>query len=272
MLAYGTMSTFRRELGPGPFRAEQVPEKSPYELSNGHAILCLPTGARGARANLVGGAVLDSDPAVESAGVDVGFSQAPGDLRAPHVAVGNVPDAPGWVTGVPALAVEYVDRGQDEAALEQKVGEFLAGGTKFVWVVHLTGPRRVDVHEPGREPRVVGADGVLAAPGILKNEVPVRALYERDAAHQATLRNLLQRAGYAGLDQVRQEGVEQGREEGVEQGREEGVEQGRAEGLRQAVEKALRRGGRQPTDVEVQRLRSTKDADELGRWLDVLLS
>jgi hypothetical protein len=44
---------------------------------------------------------------------------------------------------------------------------------------------------------------LLTAPGILRNPVAVRALYDRDAAHEAVLRNLLQRHGYQDLDAVR---------------------------------------------------------------------
>ncbi|MCC6648921.1 MAG: hypothetical protein IT374_25570, partial [Polyangiaceae bacterium] len=48
-----------RVLAPGPFHADQLRSKDPYELSSGHPVLCLPTGARGARTNLTGAAVLD---------------------------------------------------------------------------------------------------------------------------------------------------------------------------------------------------------------------
>lgn len=41
------MNAGYRMLAPGPFRADQIREGDPYELSNGHAILCLPTGMRG---------------------------------------------------------------------------------------------------------------------------------------------------------------------------------------------------------------------------------
>jgi hypothetical protein len=51
----------------------------------------------------------------------------------------------------------------------------------------------------------------LVAPGVLQNPVPVEALYDRKAAHEATLRNLLQRKGYAGLDAVKEEGLIEGR-------------------------------------------------------------
>jgi hypothetical protein len=46
-------------------------------------------------------------------------------------------------------------------------------------------------------------------PGVLRNPVPVEALYDRRAAHRVTLRNLLQRQGYENLDAVRAEGVAQ---------------------------------------------------------------
>jgi hypothetical protein len=59
----------------------------------------------------------------------------------------------------------------------------------------------------------------LTAPGVLRNPVRVEALWDPEASMEATLRNLLQRAGYDSIDHVR----EQGREEGREQGREEGL-------------------------------------------------
>jgi len=40
---------------------------------------------------------------------------------------------PGWVKGVPLLALEYVDSGQDEAALADKIADLLAAGTRMVW-------------------------------------------------------------------------------------------------------------------------------------------
>ncbi len=197
----------------GPFRADQIRPGDPYELSNGHAVHCMGTGGRGSRANLVGASVLDSDPAVEEAGVDTGYSPSPDTLRAPDVAVGNVPDAPGWVDGAPPLAVEYADTGQDEKELATKISELFAAGTELVWVVRLVGPRRVEVHEPGKEKRLVHPGEELVAPGTLQNPVPVEALFDRRAAHEVTLRNLLQRQGYRDLDEVRGEGREKGREE-----------------------------------------------------------
>ena len=58
----------------------------------------------------------------------------------------------------------------------------------------------------------------LTAPGILQNPIPVEALYDRQAAHEVTLRNLLQRKGYRDLDAVLSAGRNEGREEGRQEG------------------------------------------------------
>jgi len=200
----------------GPFRADQLRSGDPYELSNGHPIECLPSGGRHSKANLTGGLVLGTDPEVESAGFDTGYATDDHNLRAPDIAVGNVPDQPGWVKGVPPLAVEYADTGQDEQDLRDKIATLLSGGTRYVWVVRMTGPRRVDVHQADRARQVVHPGEQLLAPGILRNPVAVEALYDPEVAQRSALRNLLQRHGYADLDAVRDEGHQQGRsEEGI---------------------------------------------------------
>ena len=203
----------------GPFRAEQIRDGDYYELSNGHAIQCMSTGGRGSKKTTFGVQILETDPDVESAGVDTGFSPVPNMLRAPDIAVGNIPDQPGWVQGVPALAVEYADTGQDEESLMKKIQEFFTHGTKYIWVVRLIGMRRVEVYEPGKPMRRVLSGEMLTAPGVLRNPVLVDALYDRDAAHEATLRNLLQRQGYSSLDQVKSEGKAEGKAEGKIQGK-----------------------------------------------------
>jgi Uma2 family endonuclease len=199
----------------GPFRADQLRSGDPYELSNGHPVHCLPTGGRGSKATSVGDGVLASDPAVQDVGVDTGFSPSPDILRAPDLSVGEIPDQPGWVQGAPPLAVEYADTGQDEADLQIKIRELFAAGTRYVWVVRLTGPRRVEVHQPGQGVRIVNPEEQLMAPGILANPVPVEALYDREAARRVIFRNLLQRQGYASLEDVRAEGEVQSLREAV---------------------------------------------------------
>ncbi|HXU32848.1 MAG TPA: hypothetical protein VN851_19935, partial [Thermoanaerobaculia bacterium] len=60
------------------------------------------------------------------------YAPTPETLRAPDIAVGNVPNAPDWVQGAPPLAVEYADTGQDEKELAVKISELLAAGTQIV--------------------------------------------------------------------------------------------------------------------------------------------
>ncbi|WPL17586.1 hypothetical protein Thiowin_02611 [Thiorhodovibrio winogradskyi] len=187
----------------GPFRVEQLREGDRYELSQGHPIYCAPSGRDHAGRNLAGGGALETDPDVEWAGVDAGFTPESGTLRAPDVAVAAAGKERGWIPGVPPLAVEYAGSGQDEQELEDKISELLAHGTQQVWVVRLVGPRRVEVRQPNQAMRVLGPGDLLRAPGILRNPVPVEALYDRDASHAVMLRNLLQRAGYESVEAIR---------------------------------------------------------------------
>lgn len=232
----------------GPFLADQVRPGDPYELSNGHPIRCTPAGGRHSNANADGAAVIGSDPDVESVGVDAGFSPEPGTLRAPDVAVG-VSSEPGWSPGAPPLALEYADRGQDEEDLAEKIRDLLGAGTRWIWVIRLDGPRRVEVHS---------ADGVrlahpgdeLTAPGVLRNPVPVEALFDRKAAERVTLRNLLQRQGYDDLDAVRTEA--------------QGL--GELKSLRSTLLETCEVKDFALTDEHVEHIRSCEDPDRLKAW------
>ena len=167
----------QRDPGSGPFRADQLRDGDRYELSDGHPLYCAPAGPDHATGNLRGAAVLDSDPEVEWAGIDAGFSPEPGMLRAPDVAVGAPPaSGRGWIKAAPPLALEYAARGQDEADLQTKIVELIGHGTRLVWVARLTGPRRVEVYAAGQPMRVALPGEDLLAPGILRNPVPVEAL------------------------------------------------------------------------------------------------
>jgi len=199
--------------------------------------------------------VLASDPAVQDVGVDTGFSPSPEILRAPDISVGEIPDQPGWVQGAPPLAVEYADTGQDETDLQIKIRELFAAGTRYVWVVRLAGPRRVEVHQPDQGMRILNPGEQLAAPGILATPVPEEALYDREAARRVIFRNLLQRQGYASLDDVRAEGEAQGRAEGEVQG------------LRRAVAEVLAARGFEVNDEMQTALASSDDPAVLGSVL-----
>jgi tRNA A-37 threonylcarbamoyl transferase component Bud32 len=260
VLRCAPMTRATKLLSDGPFHADQIQAGSRYELSDGHPLLCMPTGGRGSRANLVGASALETDPAVDSAGVDTGFSPQPKMLRAPDVAVGNIPNEPGWVKGVPPLAVEYADTGQDEGELRDRIDDLLTRGTRFVWVVRLVGPRRVEVHEPGGKMRLVTPGQELTAPGVLQNPVPIEALYDRDAAHEATLRNLLQRRGFASLEAVK--------EAGKLEGKLEGELEGKLGEARSALRRLLARRGLAITAEQEARIGACADLAVLHGWHD----
>jgi Uma2 family endonuclease len=215
----------------GPFRLEHVPEGSRYELSEGHALYCAPAGPKHGEPHGLGPAVLGSDPARPRLGVDVGHALDDKTLRAPDLSVGDWGEGEGtWATKAPPLAIEYAAQGQDEADLQLKIRQLLAAGSRFVWVVRLVGPRRVDVYEPGRAVQTKRPGERLEAPGILKGRPLVEALYDPEASSEQTLQNLLERKGYAGLDAVLAEGEARGRAEGRREGKEEGKEEGLREG------------------------------------------
>ena len=260
--------------GRGPFRADQVRSGDPYELSQGHPIVCAPTGHEGSEPNHLGAAVLGSDPAVKRAGVDLGIALGPDTLRAPDVAVNFTAGDGTWATSAP-LVVEYAGRGQDETDLQEKIEEFHTAGTRWVWVVRLVGERRVEVYEKGASMRVVGADGELTAPGVLALPVPVRALFDRDAAHETTLRNILSARGYESLDAVRKEGIDAGRKEGMDAGRKEGMDAGRKEGMdagavaarRAVLFLLLENAAIEPTADDRARVERCEDIATIDAWI-----
>jgi hypothetical protein len=176
--------------------------------------------------------VIASDPKVRRAGIDAGFAPDDLNIRAPDVAIIPEEGGPGWIPGVPGFAVEYAGVGQDEAGLQSKIADFLARGTRVVWVVRLVGPRRVEVYEPNAGVRTLGPGETLRAPEFLENAVPVDALWDPEVADRVTLRNLLGRFGYRDVEAIR--------EEGRADGREEGRMEGEAEGARAEVRAALR--------------------------------
>ncbi len=239
---------------PGPFRVEQLRSGDRYELHEGNAYYCDPAGGDCSQSNLSGGYVLDSDPDVEEAGVDAGYAKGSKTLWAPDVAVGNVPNKSGWIEGAPSLAVEYAGVGQDELKLKTKISELFLEGTRWVWVVRMTGPRRVEVYEPGQEMHLHYPGEELTAPGVLRNPVPVEALYDRKKAREVIFRNLLQRQGYNDLEDVREQGREQGRSKVLEE-------------IRASLYEALEEAGVSLNADERRQIEDCQDASTLTRWI-----
>lgn len=239
----------RRNWGRGPFVASQIPEGSRYELSNGHPVYCPPvSGQRGAAVSR-GVAIIGSDPKVKSAGADVGYSPEEGTLRAPDVSV-LTSEEPGWARGAPPLALEFADTGQDEDELRAKIAELLEAGTREVWVVRLKGTQRVEVHKPDEPIRLAFPGQELLSPEVLALPVPVAAFFDQELANLVALRNLLSRAGYSGLDAVREEG------------RHEGLQAGRVAAQLQILEAR----GLELRPDQLARVRGCADESTLSRW------
>lgn len=247
----------------GPYTASDIRPGDPYELSNGQLIECMGTGQRGARTNASGAMLLGTDPDVRSVGVDAGISPRPDILRAPDIVIGDLEDKPGWAPKSPPLAVEYADTGQDEPQLRQKIAELLATGTQLIWVVRLHGPRCVEVHAPSAPVWLARIGDVLAAPGILRNPVPVSALYDLNEAQRLTLRNLLQREGYDSIQAIKTEGFD----EGFDEGRDEGA----LIATRNALYRILTRRSLSLSSDDTIRIDQCTDRQTLERWLDAAI-
>jgi hypothetical protein len=228
----------------------------------------MPTGADGTGPNGRGFMVLDSDPMAANAGVDPGMKLGALTMRAPDVGVGAFAERGGWIEGALPLAVEYAGKGQDEEELIEKIEELLGHGTKYVWVVRLIGPRRVEVHEKGCALRTVLPGGTLSAPGVLQNAVPVEALYDREAAHEVTLANLLQRKGFQSFDDLVERSVAEGIDRGIKQGIDRGINQGATATIEHQFSRRL---GRSLTDTERTTLTSRVRTLGSARLADVVL-
>ncbi len=255
----------------GPYEASDIRPGDPYELSNGHLIECMGTGQRGARNNAGGAILLGTDPDVRSVGVDAGISPHAKMLRAPDIVIGDLEDKPGWAPQVPPFAVEYADTGQDEGQLRQKIAELLGAGTQLIWVVRQHGPRCVEVHAPNAPIRLARIGEMLEAPGILRNPVPVSALYDPNEAKRLALRNLLQSEGYDSLQAVKDEARREGLDQGFDQGRDEGRDEGRLVEARAALRRVLDRRKLPLSSENIARIAECMDRETLERWHDAAI-
>ncbi|MBI2377342.1 MAG: Uma2 family endonuclease [Deltaproteobacteria bacterium] len=195
----------------GPFTADQLVPGARYELVQGHPVYQAATGGDGATTIAVGATALGSDPQADGVGIDAGYVLNNKNVRAPDIAVGNVPDARGFISGAPLLAVEYAGEHQDEVKLQEKIVEFLDLGTRLIWVVRIIGPRRVEIYEKDKPVTLAGPGQLLSAPGILSAPLPVEALFDRSASNRVALKNLLLQQGYGSVDEIREEGRQEER-------------------------------------------------------------
>ena len=107
-------------------------------------------------------------------GVEIGYlvSLDPDTVRAPDISFtlglrgeGRA-ERPGFVPGAPDIAIEVVSPGDTAAELEQKVGEYLAAGSRRVWVVYPSS-RRVMVYRTDGTAMSYSDDAAIEDPELL---------------------------------------------------------------------------------------------------------
>lgn len=85
-------------------------------------------------------------------GPDVSF------ISAARLAPDQVPDQ--FIVVAPDLAIEVLSPGDRDAEIEERVSDYLAAGTRCVWIVDPR-QRRVVVRDPGGEPLTLTVSDVL---------------------------------------------------------------------------------------------------------------
>jgi Uma2 family endonuclease len=169
--------------------AEQLfdyPDSKHYELVRGVPRVCEPPGGvHGRLAVKIAAQLLDH---VEGLGfgtvlVEAGYvlRRAPDTVRGPDVSFISTTRLPPdripehFIPEAPDLAVEILSPSSRWSEVEEKVADYLAGGTRVVWVVDPT-ERRVVVRYPDRPPRMLGPSDILDGEDV----VPGFALALRD--------------------------------------------------------------------------------------------
>jgi Uma2 family endonuclease len=107
----------------------------------------------------------------------------PDTVRAPDVAFVRAERIPpegiprGFFPGAPDLAVEVRSPSDSTAEILRKVADYLAAGTRLVWVLDPT-PRTATIYRPIGEPTVLGEDGVLDGEDVLPGfTLPLRDVW-----------------------------------------------------------------------------------------------
>lgn len=166
-------------------------ESGDYELVEGVLCPVSPVNRRSSRIGMRIGsrltAFVDEHDLGEVYGADGGFvlTRAPDTVRSPDVAfvrserlTDDAESQERFLELAPDLAVEVLSPSNHAREMSDKVLEYLAAGTRLVWVVE---PRRriVTVYTPDRTARILREDELLdggdALPGF---SLPVRALVD----------------------------------------------------------------------------------------------
>jgi Uma2 family endonuclease len=129
---------------------------------------------------------IEAHPVGVVCGAETGFVlfRNPDTVRAPDAAFVTRERAECFVTkekyfeGAPDLAAEVVSPGDSRREVTEKVRDYLAAGTRLVWVID---PRRrtVTVHQPGADPQILGPEDLLEGGDVLPGfALPVSRLVD----------------------------------------------------------------------------------------------
>jgi Uma2 family endonuclease len=150
----------RRELIRGEVR-EMAPAGSEHGCVAMNVALLLASHAKGNDLGVVfaaeTGFKLQQNPDTVR-GADVSF------ISKKRIPASGLPK--GFWPGAPDLAVEVVSPGDSAEDVQQKVDEYLAAGSRMVWVV-LPRPKAVMVHRPGQNPRLVREGDELSGEDVV---------------------------------------------------------------------------------------------------------
>jgi len=162
----------------------------PVELVNGELIWMTPTGYKhGHLVGLVYGALRDhvrSTGAGEVLAGEPGFvlRRSPDTVRAPDVAYIDASMIPGpddelrFIDGAPNLAVEILSPTQSRAEVDAKACEYIACGSRLVWVIYPQ-PRTASVWRADGTTEHVPPDGYLRGEDVLPGfELRLAELFE----------------------------------------------------------------------------------------------
>ena len=148
------------------------------ELVRGDLVIMAPAGGRHGQVAhkfglFIGNHVLDRDLGRVFA-AETGFllRRSPDTVRAPDVAfvaaerLGTDETPAGFLELAPDLAVEVVSPGDSTGGVREKIRDWLAAGTRLVWVVYPD-TRSVVVHRQGYAPETLHAADALEGHPVL---------------------------------------------------------------------------------------------------------
>jgi Uma2 family endonuclease len=146
-----------------------------YELVRGELVEV----ASGYRSSAISGRILGSLSEFarprnlgELSNSQAGFRLSPGNVRMADAAfvtrarLDALGDLSGFIPGAPDLAVEVVSPSDVWQEVSEKVAEYLAAGSRVVWVAHPF-ERRVYVYRPGEPVRVLDEGDELSGEDVL---------------------------------------------------------------------------------------------------------